>query len=316
MPVFPPLRSFSIPSYIPHVPPPLGGFPPTPSVSTNDILRHVTDEYLSIWGNSEVGPRVIGLLSYDRPEADASKAMEVASYLRSIFDCPHLVVGAAEYKRYAPSETRLVFPLLISGLSAEQAKDLVEYGCFAAPSFTLFCSPWEPFVTDYAFTLQGYSLSADEDGAFVVSTVVQKTLQENLSIGRFVQAHHDNLPDLPPPSYLSLVVDNIYAEPITLAASGGGVDRILFNVYIISPTKIPADHDAWLNLIRGLRYRHMTGCGTVASPFSCAVCFARDHPTGLCRYTDIAGWHLKPPTRPASNTTRGHGRGGFRGRRN
>jgi len=178
-----------------------------------------------MWGNPEVGPKVIGLLSYDHPEADASKIAEVSAYLQSVLNSPSIIVGVAEYKRYPPNEARLVFPILISGLTAEQATDLVEFSCFAAPAFTLHCYQWPPFVTNYALTLQGFSLSASEASALKVSELVRKTLLESPQVACFVRAHYDNLPEgLPEPSNLSLVVDSIYAVPITLAAAGGGSD--------------------------------------------------------------------------------------------
>ncbi|KAJ7721590.1 hypothetical protein B0H14DRAFT_3520609 [Mycena olivaceomarginata] len=156
---------------------------------------------------------------------------------------------------------------LIAGISADQAKTLIDMGCLCSDTITIFFHEYHPPISGFMGTWQGFTM-AESDAELAHRIIVDAVLADP-AITRFVRAHRDSFPaDMIADECLELFGNHIITLPINLLSPRGPF--VAWNVYIKSPTNDEEPH--------------------LHPPLHCNICLSVDHPTNLCLLPSIPGW--------------------------
>lgn len=271
---------------------------------------------LKLWSEAP-GPKLLVCIANDFPQNEAQqKIAETRDIIKAIVNCPTMQIGPGSYTKGSGNPQFPDYPavpLCLTGLTEAAKAKLLQLGCANASTRTIFFFPFEPFVDDHPFSIQGIYLDGTDADATAVSEIVARQIKASTSLLALIRTRRDNLPsDLSPDEAVTAVVNSIYAVPVFYEEQGGAGSRLRFNIYIVSPTKIPDHHQQWIALLRKLKFPHLAGVGSVAPPVACTICYSTDHTTGLCRYTDFADegvWNKIMPRSSGNFRGRGRGRG-------
>lgn len=107
----------------------------------------------------------------------------------------------------------------------------------------------------------------------------------------FIHAYHDNVPNVSDPdTAVKHVLDSVVVKPLSVIRDNTTLWQ--FNVYIRPPTCQYGQYKQWLSMLRELVYPLPEGPGFALEPgYHCHICKDRDHPSGLCPYPKLPGWH-------------------------
>jgi hypothetical protein len=294
-------------------------------VTTRRLFANVDKASQEAWSSYD-GIAVLALIPHSKVGADiVPKANKVKATLRTLFDCPKVIVGVPGYVNSGWADARPLYPLFIAGITEEQKRILIGRICWNTPGVTFFIAPIEPFVTAFVMTLGGLTLEADPEDETVVAYIVKDHLKTSGKVRSFIAKHNDLFDrDYSVTDILNEILHSVEARALEITVDDA--PATVFNIYMLSPTSDPTNHEAWVRLLKNISYVSHHGLLTPRKPeFNCATCYALDHPTGLCVYPELPGWHdAKPPApapaqpkfKPSSDNTRNSRReqGGRKGK--
>ena len=289
--------TYRAPSSIQLSPLPVGNTYVFPDgITTRRLLANVDRASQEAWSSYE-GNAIYVLVPHSKVGADiVPKANKVKSALRTLFNCPKVIVGVPGYVNNGWTDARPLYPLFVAGISKKQKRILIDRICWNTPGITFFAVPTEPFVTAFVMTLGGLTLEADPEDEIIVAHIVKHHLKLSGKVRGFIAKHNDLFDgDYSVTDILNEILHSVEARALEITVDDA--QATVFNVYMCSPTSDPTNHEAWIRLLKNISYVSHHGNLTPRKPeFNCASCYALDHPTGLCPYPELPGWFdAKPP---------------------
>jgi hypothetical protein len=289
--------TYHAPSSIQLSPLPVGNTYTFPDgITTRRLLANVDKASQEAWSSYE-GNAVFALIPHSKVGADiVPKANKVKATLRTLFNCPKVIVGVPGYVNNGWTDSRPLYPLFIAGISERQKQILIGRICWNTPGITFFIAPTEPFVTAFVMTLGGLTLEADPEDETIVAHIVKHHLKVSGKVRSFIAKHNDLFDrDYSVADILNEILHSVEARALEITVDDA--QSTVFNIYMCSPTSDPANHEAWTRLLKNISYVSHHGSLAPRKPeFNCASCYALDHPTGLCAYPELPGWYdAKPP---------------------
>jgi len=268
-------------------------------ITTRRLLANVDKASQEAW-SSYKGNAIFVLVPHSKAGADiVPKANKVKAALRTLFDCPKVIVGVPGYVNNGWTDARPLYPLFVAGISKKQKQILIGRICWNTPGITFFAVPTEPFVTAFVMTLGGLTLEADPEDEIVVAHIVKHHLKTSGKVRGFIAKHNDLFDgDYSVADILNEILHSVEARALEITVDDA--QATVFNIYMCSPTSDPTNHEAWIRLLKNISYVSHHGSLTPRKPeFNCASCYALDHPTGLCPYPELPGWFDAKPPAPA-----------------
>lgn len=272
------------------VPLPEEGFPPIHGLTEKDFFAHVHADTLKAW-RDQPGPYIFAYLANDKIVKEAtSRVNRIRELITSFFDCPELVVGAAKPANFRHLDYKPVFPFFIGGLTPYQADRLIERTCWSTPNITVFFVPPKIPLSPFIMTLGNLPLAPTPANNRKVADTVKAKIISSRNLCGFIQRNRNNVPaSLDGASAIQYIADSVRVASFHIRERGDDIP--VFNVYITSPTTKPDNNILWAHKLRALNYTCLEGTGEARELFHCNDCKGRDHPSGLCPYKDIPGWH-------------------------
>lgn len=291
------------------VPKPEGSFPCIHGLTEKDLFAHVHPDTLNAW-RKQSGPYIFAYLANDKIVTEASsRVARIRELIRSFFDCPDLVVRHAKPTKLRSLDYKPVSPYFIGGLTSFQVDRLVERGCWSLPTITIFFIPAVLPISPFVMTLGNLPLEPTPANNAKVAETVKAKIVSSRPLHSFINHHRDNLPKaLNGPGVVQYVVDSVQIKGFLLRERGDNIP--VFNVYIHSPSTNPTTNDLWVQKLRLLTYTCIEGTGEARELFHCNDCKGRDHPSGLCPYKAIPGWHRNDMLTTADERDEDDGRRG------
>ena len=286
-------EGFSPPAKYELVPRPEDGFPDIKGHTSKTIRAHLDPVTLKLWEKQE-GPGVIAFSPSDNGTIDAAKIVLFRDMLRDSIHAPNLFLIVPDITRATYTEHRPVTPYYIGGINRIQRDLLLHWNCWATPKTAFFIVPKGRFVSNYVMTLENTFLDADDAAIAKVTSALMSTVMadKNHAFEDFVDEHHDAAhPHCTTEDILDLIVGGLEVAPFQVTEKGAAIT--LFNIYAASPTLDADAYDGWVSLFRSRTYEFY-GTANARYPYTCGTCYGQDHPTGMCPYHDLPGWHKTP----------------------
>jgi hypothetical protein len=285
-----PFENFSPPAKYELVPRPEDGFPDIKGHTSKTIRAHVDPGTLKLWEKQE-GPGVIAFSPSDKGTVDSAKVIIFREMLRDSIKAPNLFLIVPDMIRGAFTDYRPVIPYYIGGITRAQRDLLLFWNCWATKKTVFFIVPRGRFVSNFVMTLENTFLDANDAAIAKVTSALMTTVMadELHAFEDFVDEHHDAAhPHYTTEDVLDTIVGGLEVAPFQVIEKGATIT--LFNVYAASPTRDADAYDGWISLFRTRTYEFY-GTANARYPYTCGVCYGQDHPSGLCPYLDIPGWH-------------------------
>lgn len=272
------------------VPLPQEAFPSIHGLTKKDFFAHVHEDTLKAWKDQQ-GPHIFAYLANDKIVKEAtSRVTRIRELITSFFDCPELVVGAAKPAKFRNLDYKPVFPFFIGGITPYQADRLIERTCWSTPTITVFFVPAKIPISPFVMTLGNLPLAPTRTNNRKVADTVKAKIISSRNLCSFIQRNRNNLPkNLDGTAVVQHVVDSVHVTSFLVRERGDDIP--VFNIYIKSPTINPDHNDLWVEKLRAISYTCIEGTGEARELYHCNDCKGRDHPSGLCPYKALPGWH-------------------------
>ncbi|RDX43888.1 hypothetical protein OH76DRAFT_1487554 [Lentinus brumalis] len=153
------------------------------------------------------------------------------------------------------------------------------------PQITFFVHSNVPTITRFLFSARGFSHNRNSD----IALTVQRTFLGRDVLSRFwaLMQNNPEYGGLTSGQALRRIVGTLRIRVLTLENG-----TILAGTYINPPTN---NADRWLVLVGQMSQLMFTSnrntTGFVARMMRCLGCHGTDHPTHLCQYQELQGWH-------------------------
>ncbi|PPQ75156.1 hypothetical protein CVT26_012193 [Gymnopilus dilepis] len=187
------------------------------------------------------------------------------------------------------------YPLIVSGLTSDQATTLCYLGCAGIPGTVCFFTPYEGLAHEIVMALTNYSLEATLRDERKVEVSVSGHLLRDPNILAFLRLNSSNLgPNISAEEARKAVADSVVARA-QIWKEKNKEDVTLFYIYIKPPTTAPEKVNEWRRYLRSRKYPSKDGTGIPDRMPHCALCHSFDHPLSLCPYPSVTGWHASNP---------------------
>lgn len=180
---------------------------------------------------------------------------------------------------------------------------------------TFFTIAFNPPPSSFVTTIE--DLTYGINGQVDVRQLAQHTLSRDPRVNTFIIGHRDAVPaNIPEHNVVAAVLNTISVRSLPMTLPGGQT-RVVWNLFMESPTHNIAHHSELLSIIRSVSFRTaLYGTGrAITNQFRCVRCGSFDHPTGHCPFPSISGWIDTSRTNTSAETmgTTNHGGGPSRG---
>jgi hypothetical protein len=283
-------------------PTPADGFPLVHGRTSTRIFDNLDHEQMSVWLTLDM-PHVFVqplLHGYYPPTV----APEIVHLIRETIQ---LALGVTGIKVTAPSQAEAVdrldkapFTYLVRGMSASDANRLASQYCLASRTIGILIFKAGIQAPTYLGAIDGLAITDQADHESVLQLVAETYLRG--PVGEIIDQISADNPNL---QSFATNEDRVVHILRTLTGrrlemnSDAGSKRIIFNIYIQSPT---SDDDDWARLLEEVHkttYRHpLLGSGFHHAPWSCNFCHGIDHPSGHCIFPRLPGWIIAAPHKP------------------
>ncbi|KAI0329237.1 hypothetical protein GY45DRAFT_1371785 [Cubamyces sp. BRFM 1775] len=198
---------------------------------------------------------------------------------------PRMTINVPTMNGTTPGNEDVPTAWLISGLSPDAKRILVEQGTWAMPEITLFFTPTLSVMPTYLLTIDGFrtqDVRAVEDGirrALCCDRRLADPLAGALSSGG--QANGD---------LQQRVVAFISKMSIDVRPNPDG-QTLRAAIWSDPPTFSPGHWRAWRHALCTVQYEVLRGViGTPCQPIRCALCHGAGHGASECEYPRLEGW--------------------------
>ena len=128
--------------------------------------------------------------------------------------------------------------------------------------------------------------------------IIDKSQEGHDTILDFLAKHQNKFPveGITAQVVLGTLTDTIFAHRliIKLGKDNGSGSTNFWHILMDSPVTDLARYLYFAKLIMSLDFTSIYGAPFIQEPFLCRHCKGVDHPTGMCPYFKIKGWHNKP----------------------
>jgi hypothetical protein len=302
--------------YTPKPPQPQLGFVEPPRVqgwNAELVVANVNTEQLQKW-NDLPHPKLFVYLWEGKYQSNSALiAARLRATIGNLLNIPEPAVVPPDAAR--PSNRYYAAPwcFLVTRISPIAAEQLILQQYWSTPSITFFAIPYAPPVSRHLCSIE--NLIFQEAEADEVTALIKTTIQNNERARAFIHTSD------PLPNALQRITDSIDVKALQMHEKGGE-PKLVWNIYINSPTNSLIAHREWLQIAQSLRF--VTALNGVGTPFQiqgCVGCKSTDHPTGLCPFPKLPGWFAPPnsstteiPTSLTSQQSTSGGARGIRGR--
>jgi hypothetical protein len=273
------------------------------------VVANVNLEQLQKW-NDLPDPKLFVYLWEGKYQSNSAlTAARLRATIGNLLNIPEPAVVPPDAAR--PSNRYYAAPwcFLVTRISSEAAERLILQQLWSTPSITFFAIPFAPPVSRHLCSIE--NLIFQEAEVDEVTALIKTTIQNNERARAFIHTSD------PLPNTLKRIIDSVEVKALQMHEKGGE-PKLIWNIYIDSPTNSLTAHREWLQIAQSLRF--VTALNGVGTPFQiqgCVGCKSTDHPTGLCPFPKLPGWFAPPNSNttevPTSLTSQQSTPGGARG---
>ncbi|TFK86291.1 hypothetical protein K466DRAFT_600450 [Polyporus arcularius HHB13444] len=283
--------------------PPHNGFPEVHFGDPYGVYRGLTDDrsYYMRSQNPDTSV-VVTIWNYSanynpRPGGQAPPPPPIHVIIPILADAISSMIGGEDSFVIVPPEAPLntvttphsaPFAWGVLDLSMDAARTLRATRVISLPEITFFVHSNVPTITRYLFSARGFAHNRNND----IALTVQRVFLGRDVLSRFwaLMQNNPEYGGLTSGQALRRIVGTLRVRVLTLENG-----TILAGIYVNPPTNSP---DRWLALIAHMAQILFTSnrntTGFVARSMRCLGCHGTDHPTHLCQYPELQGWHGRP----------------------
>ncbi|KAI1789416.1 hypothetical protein LXA43DRAFT_1154083 [Ganoderma leucocontextum] len=318
-----------------RTPAPLGGFPIVQRQDARELVEGMPGAWVRRTSEAPPNTRMLAQVWNYRYTTDITLNRQTSQDLEAAIrralnvpDAQAVYVVPPEHDPGDPHARPTVFT--IHGLLPHQIQEGVAARVFSYPDITFFAYPSQLTFGTWLLSLERFTHGDRRE----IYETVRRVFEEDSMRNRIAGMVREN------PRFAGMATENavryvINTLDVRILVMNNG--NIIANVYMTSPTDDLMRWRAMVEDLRSRRYESPTNTTAVARHVTwCAGCRSTDHPTHLCPFQQLAGWHAPPagsgaysrqrmaPQMGAPNTGEGSrngqanqrgGRGGRRGGR-
>ncbi|KAK0441751.1 uncharacterized protein EV420DRAFT_1649869 [Desarmillaria tabescens] len=210
---------------------------------------------------------------------------------------PPVLTRGKAYGEKEPYTENHINPFLfcLSNITEHEQDSLLSQRCWSSDIITFFAITTNPKPYSYLLMLHKLTYPDTDAGAEGVCKVVRAALRHSPNIRTFITTNRDALSStLTTDEALEVVVSSVRAKKLDIIVTAGRKERT-WAIYAKPPTDMFNFHWPWRNLIVSLPFDAAIATHGVGIPYPkdhrCNICYAVDHPTPLCPFPLILGWH-------------------------
>jgi hypothetical protein len=278
---------------------PSRGYPPIYDDPTIRILTNLNSMQHAIWSE----PNVLHIIMYNGECILDGNASDIAIAVEALLSTAH--AGAAHARVYTPTvvangkidSNRSPYILAVKGIPAEVGATLTQWRIFSNPNATFRILPPPSYTPTHIFLGAIANLRAADNAGdrTACANFIRRTLTNDQVTRSFITANANLPARLPPATRYNNLVNSVRVSHIGIRAkldTDTSRLRPIWRVYVASPSDDIAVITELIRLFRRLIFFDTElSTGKIIDNFSCKGCKAVDHPSGLCPFPDIPGWH-------------------------
>ncbi|PPQ77060.1 hypothetical protein CVT24_009764 [Panaeolus cyanescens] len=194
-------------------------------------------------------------------------------------------------------------PHIISNLTDSQAMIFLDVKVLATKDTAVFFKEYMPTPSNFAFVIEYYGATTDEEDCEEVKTMVQRCFRAQTTkvfpIFLCEQGHNDNLVGFREAAArnrdeaieiaLNSILNSVQVVGSTFVSVRGKErkERPIFLVNISPPTLTPQGHEWWIEGLMKVTYNGDYGKASVKETYNCAMCKAINHIEANCPFLEI-----------------------------